>query len=119
MEGLKGCFLSIDWDIFFMDTDIDSTTESITAYISFCIDSVILLKTVKRYPNNKPYITKSIKECINRKRPAFKSGDKAGVQAAQKDLNVQMRHLGSNTGSRQNKICQNPTQRNCGTLSDK
>ena len=91
MEGLKGCFLSIDWDIFFMDTDIDSTTESITAYISFCIDSVILLKTVKRYPNNKPYITKSIKECINRKRPAFKSGDKAGVQAAQKDLNVQMK----------------------------
>lgn len=61
-EELKGCFLCTDWNIFFKDADIDSATESITAYISFCIDSVIPQKMVKLYPNNKPYITKGIKE---------------------------------------------------------
>ena len=88
VEELKGCFLCTDWDLFFRDTDIDNITELITAYICFCIDSVIPQKIVKRYPNNKPYITKDIKDCINRKRAAFKSGDKAGVRAAQKELNA-------------------------------
>jgi len=91
IEELKGCFLCTDWDVFLKDADIDKATESITAYISFCIDSIIPQKTVKRYPNNKPYITKGIKECINRKKLAFRTGNKAEVQAAQKDLNLQMR----------------------------
>lgn len=90
-EELKGCFLCTDWDIFFKDADIDSATESITDYISFCVDSIILQVTVKRYPNNKPYITEGIKECLRRKRAAFKSGDSSGVRAAQKDLNIQLR----------------------------
>ncbi|XDV36635.1 hypothetical protein PO909_006381 [Leuciscus waleckii] len=90
-EELKGCFLCTDWNIFFKDADIDSATESISAYISFCIDSVIPQKTVKRYPNNKPYITKGIKDCINRKKLAFRTGNKVAVRAAQKDLNLQIR----------------------------
>lgn len=88
---LKGCFLCTDWDIFFEETGIDSAAESITEYISFSVDSIIPQKTVKRYPNNKPYITEGIRECIRRKRAAFISGDLAGVCDAQKCLNFQMR----------------------------
>ena len=91
VEELKGCFLCTDWEIFFEDTDIDTTTESITDYISFCVDSIIPQKTVKIYPNNKPYITRDIKECINRKKSAFKLGNREGVRTAQKDLNQRMR----------------------------
>ena len=67
IDELKGCFLSTDWDIFLKDADIDSATESTTDYISFCVHSIIPQRTVKIYPNNKPYITRDIKECINRK----------------------------------------------------
>lgn len=76
---------------FFLDADIDLAAESITAYIFFCLDSIIPQKIVKQYPNKKPNITGSIKECIGRKRAVIISGDSAGVQAAQKDLSLQMR----------------------------
>ncbi len=89
-EELKGCFLCTDWDIFFEEAGNASAAESITDYISFCVDSIIAQKTVKRYPNNKPYITEGIRDCIRRKRAAFISGDLAGVRDAQKDLNFQM-----------------------------
>ncbi len=92
-EELKGCFLCMDWDIFFEEADIDSAVESITDYISFCVDSIIPQKIVKWYPNNKPYITEGIRECVRRKRAAFISGDLAGVRDAQKDLNFQMREV--------------------------
>lgn len=91
IEELKGCFLSTDWDVFLKEADIDRATESTTAYISFCVDSIIPQKTVKIYPNNKPYITKDIKECIKWKKSAFKLSDTDGVKTAQKELNKHMR----------------------------
>lgn len=33
MEELKGCFLCTDWDVFFEDNDINTCTDSISAYI--------------------------------------------------------------------------------------
>lgn len=71
IERLKGCLLCTDWNVFY-DPDIDTTTETITDYINFCVDNVLPKKNVIIYPNNKPYITKEIKNCINRKRIAFK-----------------------------------------------
>ncbi len=38
------------------------------------------------YPNNKPYITKEIKECMNRKKQAFSNKDRAGLVEVQKEL---------------------------------
>lgn len=90
-EELRGCFLSTDWDVFLNDADMDSATESITDYINFCIDAVIPSKTVRRYPNNKPYFNSDIKECIKRKNAAFKVGNKGAIRAAQKDLNFHLR----------------------------
>lgn len=46
---------------------------------------------MKKYQNNKPYITRGIRECINKKKLAFNTGDRSGVRAAQKDLNQQLR----------------------------
>ncbi len=46
--------------MFIEDAGIDSAAESITDYIYFCVDSIIPQKTVKRYSNNKPYITEGI-----------------------------------------------------------
>lgn len=64
METLKGCFF-------------------------FCADNVVEKKDVVVYPNNKPYITKDIKECIHyikKKKLAFRNRDNVGLLVAQKSL---------------------------------
>lgn len=61
LETLKGCYLSTDWDIFH-ESDLNKSTEVITAYINFCVDVVIPQKSIKLYPNSKPYITKDVKD---------------------------------------------------------
>lgn len=89
-EELKGCFLWTDWDIFFEDADMNSATEAITDYISFCVDSIIPQVTVRRYLKNKPYFD-GVEECWRRKRACFNAGDSSGVKTAQKDLNHQLK----------------------------
>lgn len=71
MEELKGCFLCTDWDVFFEDNYINTATDTISACISFC--------------------TRGIRECIHKKNQVFKLKDKAGIRAALKDLNQQLR----------------------------
>ncbi len=50
----------------------------------FCVDNVLEKKCVTVFPNNKPYITKEIKECINQKKQAFKEKDWVGLRVVQK-----------------------------------
>ncbi len=66
METLKGCFLCTDWSIFHQ-LELDDATDT-SDYINFCVDNVVEKKDVVVYPNNKPYITKDIKKCINNKK---------------------------------------------------
>ncbi len=56
--------------------DIEDATETITDYINFCVDTVVEKKTVTVFPNNKSYITKEIKACLNRKKLAFINQDR-------------------------------------------
>lgn len=88
MEEPKGCFF---WTIFLEDADMNSATDAITDYISFCIGSIISQVTVKRYLNNKPYFDRGVEECLWRKGAAFNAGDSSGVRTAQKDLNQQLK----------------------------
>lgn len=86
IEKLKGCFWCTDWDIF-NDTDIDMATEMITGYINFCVDNVLNKKDIIVYPNNKPHITKELKDCINGKKAAFRNKDRVELKTTQKELN--------------------------------
>lgn len=80
-------------DIFFQDTDIRTAKEAITGSIFFSVERIIHKEKkpqkTKKYPNNKFHM--EIREYINRKKTAFKSGNAAGVRAAQKDLKQRMR----------------------------
>lgn len=55
-------------------------------HIIFCIDSVITTKTLHGLPNNKPWVTKDIKESLNKKKVAFRSGDKGEMKKVQLEL---------------------------------
>lgn len=47
-------------------------------------------KTMRIYPNNKPYINKDIKDRITRKRMAFKNKDLLQQRLVQKELNQKL-----------------------------
>lgn len=72
-EKLRGCFEVTDWDVFVKDcgNDVDMLNASISGYVDFCVDSVIPVKNVRCYPNNKPWVTKDLKHFLNLKKNSF------------------------------------------------
>ena len=60
--------------------DMDRRASIITGYINFCRGTVIPVRTVRCYPNNKAWITSDIKYLLNQKRRAFKNRDGEKVE---------------------------------------
>ena len=65
-EALKGCFECTDRSTF-TDTakHVSELADTVCGYIKFCVDSVVPKKTVKIYPNSKPWVTKHITSLLN------------------------------------------------------
>ena len=63
----------------------------ITEYINFCVDSIIPSRTVKCFPNNKPWFTTDLRELLNRKKRAFRNRDREEQRTVQKELKVKLR----------------------------
>nr|XP_054594642.1 RNA-directed DNA polymerase from mobile element jockey isoform X1 [Nothobranchius furzeri] len=87
-EVLKDCFETTVWGVFCKDhgDDIDSLTACITDYINFCVDSIIPIRTVRCFSNNKPWITPEIKEAFKQKKRAFKLRDTEELKRVQREL---------------------------------
>lgn len=82
IEEFGGCLDSTDWDVFFKNNDFDLNlfTDSISFYRTFCTDDVVPSKQVRLHTNNKPWVTKDLNICLNKKRLAFLSGDRRKVK---------------------------------------
>ena len=80
--ALRDCFDVTDWAVLEeeeMDIDMDRRVSTITDYINFCRDTVIPVRTVRCYLNNKPWITSDIKDLLNQKRGCSRMGmEKSG-----------------------------------------
>ena len=92
-EKLRGCFEATDWKVFFdsCGNDFESLTDAITCYTKFCQDSVISSKTVRIFSNNKPWITKELKQCLNEKKMAFLQGDRQKVRELEKEFRAKLK----------------------------
>ena len=73
------CFDVTDWEVFF-DSGIPTSWDSITSYIQFCEDTDINTQTVLVFPNNKPWVSKDLKMCLNERMFAFLKGDTDAVK---------------------------------------
>lgn len=84
IAALKGCFEVSDCSVFFQDcgNDVNMLNASVSGYVDFCVDSVIPVKCVRCYPNNKPWVTKDLKHCLDLffKKIVFLNGDKHEVR---------------------------------------
>ena len=92
VEELKGCFECTDWNVMLDSCDsVDEAVVVVSDYISFCEDIIIPQKKVKIFPNNKPWISKSLKTTINEKKIAFQTGDKNHRKTVQEKLRKEIR----------------------------
>ena len=85
-EALRGCFECTDWSVFeHACTDLDEYTDTVTAYVSFCVKSCIPTRTVCVYAIDKPWFTKEVKNQLMAKDAAFRSGDDEEFRRAKYD----------------------------------
>jgi hypothetical protein len=93
VEQLQGCFECTDWDMFLNSSEnVSEAADVISEYIKFCEDVVVPTKSVKIYPNNKPWITKSLKATLNEKKRAFQEGNIVERKLVQAKLRLEIKN---------------------------
>ena len=78
VEHLQACLETTDWDTFKdVSADLDEYTDTVTQYISFCVDSCIgpTFQDCCHYPNQKPWFSKEIRDKMRARNEGFKTGD--------------------------------------------
>nr|XP_049579070.1 uncharacterized protein LOC125970585 [Syngnathus scovelli] len=66
--------------------DIEEYTDSVTSYITKCIDDVTCSKSVVTRANWKPWLTGAVLRLLRARDKAFRAGDEAGLRTARADL---------------------------------
>ena len=88
VEALQDCFDSTDWLMFreAADGDINEYTDTVTSYIHHCIDDVVPKRTVRSFPNQKPWVDTAVRASLRARSAAFNSGDPDQYRKARYDL---------------------------------
>ena len=86
-EELRAAFDCTDWDLLFNSaSSLDEATDAITSYVKFCVDTIIPRKTFKMFPNNKPWVTKELRDLLKVKNGALINGNKTRVKEVQREI---------------------------------
>ncbi len=81
-DALRDCYETTNWDVLLCphSEDKKGLTHCLMDYLNFCTDVVAPAKTVRCYPNNKPWVTQEVKVVFNRKKAAFRSRHKEAIK---------------------------------------
>ena len=66
--------------------DIEEYTDTVTSYITKCIDDVTDTKTIITRANQKPWLTGDVHRLLRARDKAFRAGDEAGLKTARANL---------------------------------
>ncbi len=85
---LQDYFDHVDWDMFqaVSDDDIEAYSDTVTCFIRKCIEDVVPTKTIRIYPNQKPWINSGVRSALSARTSAFKSGNTDDRKQASYDL---------------------------------
>ncbi len=67
-------------------TDLQEYSETVTAYITKCIDDVTVTKTITVRANQKPWLTGEVYRLLKARNAAFRAGDEEGLKTARANL---------------------------------
>ncbi|KAI3352932.1 hypothetical protein L3Q82_019495 [Scortum barcoo] len=84
-SALQDCFECTDWEVFKEGIDLDGYTSSVLSYLKFCTDAVLPTKTIKVFPNQKPWLDSTVKPLLKACEAAYRSGDKLAYNIARKE----------------------------------
>ena len=84
--------MTVDWDMFRMSSDnINEFTDVVISFISQLTDEIIPKVIVKVYPNQKPWVDRSIREALNAQTSAYNNGLSSGDMTSYKVASYQVR----------------------------
>ena len=69
-----------------MCQDLDELTETVSDYVKFCKELIIPKKCIHIFPNNKPWVSKSLINVINQRNICFNQGDETQYRVLQKQV---------------------------------
>ncbi|KAK0147933.1 hypothetical protein N1851_012393 [Merluccius polli] len=91
-EELQDCFDCTDWSVFEEATgDLDTFTDTVTSYISFCEEVCVPTKTFRTFNNNKPWFTAKLSQLRQAKEEAYRNGDRTLYNALRNTLTKEIR----------------------------
>uniref|UniRef100_A0A669CU71 Reverse transcriptase domain-containing protein n=1 Tax=Oreochromis niloticus TaxID=8128 RepID=A0A669CU71_ORENI len=91
-SALQDCFGSTDWNIFKEAAtynniiDIEEYTDTVSSYITKCIDDVTQMKSITTRANRKPWLTGDVHRLLKARDEAFRVGDEIGLRTARANL---------------------------------
>ena len=86
-ESLLACMECTDFEILFDDNcTIDQNVDVLNEYIHFCTDMIVPSRVVKCFPNNKPWVTKDLKELLTKKKQLIACKDRTQLKDLQRVL---------------------------------
>ncbi|KAI4892834.1 hypothetical protein NFI96_009184, partial [Prochilodus magdalenae] len=89
----QNCYDTTDWSVLLHPhgEDIEGVTHCVTDYLNLCMDVAVPTKTVRCFPNNKPWITSDIKDLLNQKKRVLKDGNWTELKRVQGELKVRLK----------------------------
>ena len=91
IEDLQTCFDLTDWETLVTSCkDLDEAVDVVNSYVIFCQNLFVKPKTVKCYPNNKPWVRKELKALLAEKRKAFQKADNDKVRELNAKINTEV-----------------------------
>ena len=76
-DSLIGCMEITAWSVFTeQETDINTIVDTVSSYVSWCVECIIPVKEVKVFANNKPWVNKDVKSVLKEKKKCFKDNNR-------------------------------------------
>ncbi|KAL0190009.1 hypothetical protein M9458_017108 [Cirrhinus mrigala] len=82
--------------------NLEEYTDSVTSYISKCIEDVTASKDITTRANQKPWMLREVRKLLKIRNAAFRSGDKASLRVARVNLPRAVRRAKRDYGQRIN-----------------
>uniref|UniRef100_A0A3B5QBX0 Reverse transcriptase domain-containing protein n=1 Tax=Xiphophorus maculatus TaxID=8083 RepID=A0A3B5QBX0_XIPMA len=85
-SALQDCFEHTDWSVFRDGADLEEYSSSVLSYVQFCTDAVLPVKTIKVFPNQKPWLDSTVRALLKARDAAYRSGDRLAYSRARSEL---------------------------------
>ena len=93
VEALQGALACTDFSVFQEGHTLDESVAVTSDYIKFCEEICVPTKTVKSYPNNKPWLSTELRSLVSQRLEEFNKGNKIGAREIQRKLNSRIREV--------------------------